>query len=248
MMVVPPPSIFAATPLIEAFYSSDLFGKLIFFALFLASIISWSVILYKLWFLQKAKKDSLKFYAHFAEARHAPLSITMDLSSHRIPNNPFLHLYALLKKHTVDLIKKNSSNKTYEPSALKSKEFLFASDVVMVENRLVSGILTQTQLLESNLFILSTIVSLAPFLGLLGTVWGIFMTFSQLHMSASANQAIMDGISMALATTVCGLLDAIPALIGYNYLKSSVRSFTTEMDCFCHELLTAIEMRYRKES
>jgi len=57
---------------------------------------------------------------------------------------------------------------------------------------------------------------------------------------------VLGGISLALATTVLGLIDAIPALIGYNYLKNSVRDFQTDMESFSNELLASVEMYYRK--
>jgi biopolymer transport protein TolQ len=89
---------------------------------------------------------------------------------------------------------------------------------------------------------------LAPFLGLLGTVWGILTTFSELQVqgSSSSHQMVLGGLSLALATTVFGLIDAIPALIGYNYLKNTIRDFQTEMEKFASELLASIEMQYRK--
>lgn len=230
----------ASNPLLDAYFSSDLFGKLIFIALLLTSIISWAVIVQKIFALQQAKRASLQFYRHFAQHKQTPLSLTVDVTAERLPNNPFLHLYALLKKQTLDLLHKNQSSENAKEG------YLLLPDISLMEAQLASGMAAQTQSLESNLYLLSTAVSLAPFLGLLGTVWGIFLTFSSLHMQASANQAIMDGISMALATTVCGLLAAIPALLGHNCLKNAVRSFTYEMDCFCHELMAAVEMKYRK--
>jgi biopolymer transport protein TolQ len=107
---------------------------------------------------------------------------------------------------------------------------------------------TQTKTLEKNLFLLSTVVSLAPFLGLLGTIWGILTTFSELqsHTAGGTHQMVLGGLSLALATTVLGLLDAIPALIGYNYLKNAIREFQTEMEGFANEILASIEMQYRK--
>jgi biopolymer transport protein TolQ len=57
---------------------------------------------------------------------------------------------------------------------------------------------------------------------------------------------VLGGLSLALATTVLGLLDAIPALIGYNYLKNTIRDFTTEMEGFSNEILAAVELQYRK--
>ncbi len=103
----------------------------------------------------------------------------------------------------------------------------------------------QTKFLEKNLFILATIVSLAPFLGLLGTVWGILTTFSQLQMQGGS-QVVLGGLSMALATTVLGLIDAIPALVGYSFLKNKIREFQTDMDGFATEMLATVELQYRK--
>jgi biopolymer transport protein TolQ len=105
----------------------------------------------------------------------------------------------------------------------------------------------QTKKLEKNLYVLSTIVSLAPFIGLLGTVWGILITFSsmQSHM-AGGSQGILEGLSLALTTTVLGLVDAIPALIGYNYLKNSARDFRVEMENFNTSLVSAVEMQYKR--
>ena len=107
---------------------------------------------------------------------------------------------------------------------------------------------TQIKNLEKNLFILSTVVTLAPFLGLLGTVWGILITFSELqsHTMGSANQLVLGGLSLALATTVLGLFIAIPALIGYNYLKHAISDYATEMENFSIELVASVEMQYRK--
>ncbi len=105
-----------------------------------------------------------------------------------------------------------------------------------------------SQKIEKNLFILSTIVSLAPFLGLLGTVWGILLTFAELQAGGSINASstIMGGLAMALGTTVVGLIVAIPALIGYNYLKSSSAGLYAEMENFSLQLVSSIELQYRQ--
>jgi biopolymer transport protein TolQ len=106
----------------------------------------------------------------------------------------------------------------------------------------------QTKFLEKSLYVLSTTVSLAPFLGLLGTVWGILTTFSELQNQGTGNthQMVLGGLSLALATTVLGLIDAIPALIGFNYLKNDVKDFQTEMESFSNELLASVELQYRQ--
>ena len=129
-----------------------------------------------------------------------------------------------------------------------SVSYMSAADIDFVQSHLMIAVANQTKFLEKNLFMLSTIVSLAPFLGLLGTVWGILTTFSAMQTEAagSAHSMVLGGISLALATTVLGLIDAIPALIGYNYLKNSVRDFQTDMEGFSNELLATVEIYYRK--
>jgi len=73
-----------------------------------------------------------------------------------------------------------------------------------------------------------------------------FWSFGAAAGTGGSSQMILGGLSLALATTVFGLVDAIPALIGYNYFKNYVRELTTEMDCFSNEILASVEMQYRK--
>ncbi len=93
--------------------------------------------------------------------------------------------------------------------------------------------------LEKGIFLLPTVASLSPFLGLLGTVWGILLTFYELRhgVVAQGNTAVMGGLATALGTTVVGLIVAIPALISYNYLRAQIRSLSLDMDNFSERLL-----------
>ena len=68
----------------------------------------------------------------------------------------------------------------------------------------------------------------------------------QTATGANTHQMVLSGLSLALATTVLGLIDAIPALMGYNYLKHSIKDFATDMEGFSNEILTAVELQYRK--
>lgn len=129
-----------------------------------------------------------------------------------------------------------------------SLSYLSTSDIDYIEAHLIANVATQTKNLEKNLFILSTIVGLGPLLGLLGTVWGILITFSEMqsHTMGASNQMVLGGLSLALTTTVLGLLTAIPALIAYNYLKNQISNYQTEMENFVNEILSTVEIQYRK--
>ncbi|MBA3957361.1 MAG: MotA/TolQ/ExbB proton channel family protein [Parachlamydiaceae bacterium] len=240
--------ILSTNPFIDAYFQSDLLGKLIFIGLLALSICSWIIILHKVWITYQAKKYSTEFYQAFQQQRATPLAIDCELHTNKQKPNPFLDLYSVLKKHTVDILNKNRRFGAVSSPELNTSSYLSPSDIEFVDTHLMSAVANQIQDLEKNLFILSTIVSLGPFLGLLGTVWGILSTFSEMQAQAggSTNQMILGGLSLALATTVLGLIDAIPALIGYNYLKNTINSFQTDMDGFSTEILAAVEMQYRK--
>src|SRR3954447_17148010 len=99
--------------------------------------------------------------------------------------------------------------------------------------------------LESQMILLATAVSGSPFLGLLGTVWGVMDTFTDVAVAGSPNLATMaPGVSGALITTVMSLCVAIPAMFGYNFLVTSIRGIIVEMDNFAAELVSEFEHKY----
>lgn len=185
-------------PLLEAFFTSDLFGKIIFLTLFILSILSWSLFLQKISYCRQIRKAALSF-------KPSQFSGTA--------NHPFAILLSVYRQG--------------EHEGLNS------------ERLLVSTRAEQRKVMEKGLFLLPTVVSLAPFLGLLGTVWGILLTFHELQHGAAVqgNATVMGGLAMALGTTVVGLLVAIPALVSYNYLRAQIRQFCVDMETFSEHLL-----------
>ena len=158
--------------------------------------------------------------------------------------NPFLSLYKVFKNQVIDLLKKNKELSAFAPT---KAVFLSSTDIEQLGSQVDMTIYLEKKKLEKYLFVLSTIFSLAPLLGLLGTVWGISATFNQLPNSGNAlsNEAVLSGLAMALGTTVLGILVAVPALIFYHYLKHRIEDYTDKMDQFSSELLQSIEMQYR---
>lgn len=238
-------------PFLDAYTHSDWLGKVIFLGLIALSICSWVILLHKIWLTYRVKKNSAHFYAVFQLQKSNPLGLECENATRQKRPNPFFDLYSVLKKQTVDILNKNRkfANANNNGTSTEGPSYLSPSDVDLVDTHLLSVIAVQIKQLEKNLFILSTTVSLGPFLGLLGTVWGILTTFSELQtqgVGGTTNQMVLGGLSLALATTVLGLLDAIPALIGYNYLKNEIGSYATEMEGFSTEILSAVELQYRK--
>lgn len=234
----------SSSPFLQAYQQSDLLGKGIYLAIVAASVICWTLMIYKTWMIKEAKKNSLEFRKRVDFRKGNLLTQEGEGEKKEKQPNPYFEIYTVLKKHTVELLRKNHH-------VLGQKEggaYLSPTDIDCIEANLASAIACQAKEMDKHLFILSTIVGLAPLMGLLGTVWGILISFSQLQSQvvATSNQMVLGGIALALTTTVLGLLTAIPALIAYNYLKSSIRDFETDMEGFTNDMLSSIEMRYRK--
>lgn len=230
---------------IRAFATADLFGKLIFLSLFALSFLCWFLLLHKVWLTKRVSEIAERFQKALVGQTNRLLSLDLSHLPHprrrEIPH-PMGQILTVVRQKTVEILKKNAS------VAEGSKPFLTRNDVELVESHALTTISSHIKRLESNLFLLTTIVSLAPFLGLLGTVWGMLITFTHLGSGGSplSNTAVLGGLSTALTTTVLGLVIAIPALISNNYLKNKVRTLSSDMRDFLYQLLGQIELQYRK--
>src|SRR5205085_6791389 len=117
-----------------------------------------------------------------------------------------------------------------------------------VKRSLGRSVAQESLKLESGLILLAIAVSGAPFLGLLGTVWGVMSTFGHVALQQSATlTAMAPGVAAALITTVAGLLVAIPSMFGYNWLVHNLRVLTVELDNFAQELVSKMEIEFLKD-
>ena len=236
-------------PFTSAYAQSDLPGKLIIWSLASLSILCWIILIYKIWQANKVKKASQRVLSLIDKNKDQLLHLDASSFSPFMQNyvpHPFPEIYFVLKDKTIEILNKKIF--FLEKTNRENEVYLTSSDIEILEQYVSATLSDQYKLLEKNLFVLSTIYTLAPFLGLLGTVWGILVTFSSLNSGASAasNAAILGGISTALSTTVMGLVIAIPALISYNYLKSNLKHFSSDMENFLYRLLSILELQYRK--
>ena len=118
---------------------------------------------------------------------------------------------------------------------------LDAQEMGRLRNRLEHATDMELLELEGRLGGLGTVVTVSPFLGLLGTVYGVMAAFCAMAQQGRPDIAAMaPGVSGALLTTVVGLLVAIPAVVGLNTLTNGVQRTTMEMDRFVEELLAEI--------
>ena len=230
---------------VVSYAQSDFFGKLIILSLVAISMICWIVLLHKIWMLRQVKKLSESFLTSIEGQKNALLSF--DVSSLESTFNPFGQIFQSIKGKTIDLLNKNRYFIS-QTTPGKANVYLTLADLELLESHVSAIISSQNKALEKNLFVLPTIAALAPFVGLLGTVWGILVSLSGIQTggAAGSNASILGGLSTALSTTVLGLMIAIPALVAYNYIKAHLKNYSTDMESFLTSLISHIELQYRK--
>jgi biopolymer transport protein ExbB/TolQ len=228
--------------LIFALEHATLPGKIVLLALFAGSVLAWTVMVTKFRVVRRARKMRDRFLALFRADRQ-PLHLFWERA--RFDGTPVFSVYkAGCRELCFQMLGSSEVDETFR-ARLESAPKISASQMRMVQTALERAVGESALRLESQMILLASAVSGAPFLGLLGTVWGVMDTFSDVAKAGSANLAAMaPGVSAALITTVTGLLVAIPAMFGYNALVTTIRGMIVELDNFAAELLSAFEHRY----
>jgi biopolymer transport protein TolQ len=231
-----------ADPLLFAFRESTLPGKLILLVLFVSSIFSWSVMVTKIRVIQYARRQTERFLEQFRADR---LPLRVYEAGDTFDGSPAFEIYhAGCQEMTFHLLGSTEVDETFH-SRLEIAEKVSPAQLRAVSAVMERAVGEEGLRLESQLILLSTAVAGAPFLGLLGTVWGVMDTFTGVAMAGRPNLAAMaPGVSGALITTVIALLVAIPAMFGYNYILTSIRSLIVQMENFAAELESEFEHKY----
>src|SRR5262249_34381035 len=114
-----------------------------------------------------------------------------------------------------------------------------------VDRALMRASMVEVNKLEQRISWLATTASIAPFIGLFGTVWGIMSAFLNISQTGTTNlQSVGPGIAEALIATAAGLAAAIPAVLFYNNLTQRVKVFASGMDDFAMEFLNIAERNF----
>jgi len=155
----------------------------------------------------------------------------------RAPLYRIYHLGVEEIRHRVALDK----NTTGERKGLAGRS------IQAIRASLDGGLVRETQRINSSIVLLTICISGGPFLGLLGTVVGVMITFAAVASAGEVNvSAIAPGIAAALLATVAGLAVAIPSLFGYNYILTRVKEATGDMHVFIDEFVTRMAEFYRE--
>jgi biopolymer transport protein ExbB len=126
---------------------------------------------------------------------------------------------------------------------------LSAEAIESIRASMDAGLVRENQRLSERMVLLTIAISGGPFLGLLGTVVGVMITFASIAAAGDVNvNAIAPGIAAALVATVAGLAVAIPALFGYNWLLTRIKNATAAMQVFADELVTRLAEAYSERA
>lgn len=223
--------------LLYVWEQATLEAKVIIVILILFSILAWTVMVFKGIQMRRAKKLNQFFTTEFKTQK-----TVLDMFDRRIQAEG-CPLFAVYQSGSVELdtrLKSNAGEARKKNVSLKAMEHV---------KRLMENTVAQESLkLESGLILLAIAVSGGPFLGLLGTVWGVMSTFGHIAQQGSADLKTMaPGVAAALITTVAGLIVAIPSMFGYNWLVHNLRVLTVELDNFAQEMVSKMETEYLNE-
>ena len=241
-LTAPAPILAEGGGLIYALEHSTLPGLIVLGCLFIASVLSWTVMVTKFRSLRRSRGKRMDFLDAFRADRQ-PLSLYQ--SGARFAGAPVFDVYqAGCRELSFQMLGSAEVDETFA-ARLETAPKISPAQMRMVQTAMERCVGESALKLESQMVLLSTAVSGAPFLGLLGTVWGVMDTFSGVATEGKANLAAMaPGVSAALITTVTGLLVAIPAMFGYNWIVTTLRGMIVELDNFAAELSSAIEHQY----
>ncbi len=209
---------------------SDVVGKTLLAILVLMSIVSWAIIVIKGLTLVARKGRSERFLDFFWNAKSLD-EVSEAVGAHDA-RDPFSHL-------TSHALQAQAHHAKY--GAAKLEEAGSSGEFV---TRTIKKVLDEeTTRLENGLAMLATVGATAPFVGLFGTVWGVYHALVAIGMSGAGTLDKVAGpVGEALIMTGLGLAVAIPAVMGYNWLTRSNRVILSKLDAFAYELHTFVSM------
>jgi biopolymer transport protein ExbB len=216
--------------------------------LLILAVLSWVVMVDKATFLNKQTKANGRFIRRFRE-------LTADLTTLDRGDGTGTPALGAIGDAEDKIIATSSLYRIYHIGAAEiGRRFarndgqptvLSAVSIAAIRAALDGGVVKEMQRLNRLMVVLTIAISGGPFLGLLGTVIGVMITFAAIAASGDVNvNAIAPGIAAALVATVAGLGVAIPALFGYNYLISRIKNLTDDIQVFVDEFVTKMAEFY----
>ena len=224
--------------LFKLILASSILSKAVLLILLFFSVFSWAIIFKKFVVIRKLRRDSETFIRMFRKSkRFSEISTACE----SLRNTPLVEVFLagyeeleaqLLPDGKTQVLAGASHSPTLKTINVIQRALSRASSVELTK-------------LERNMSWLATTASVAPFIGLFGTVLGIITAFTGLGLEGTATiRAVAPGIAESLIATAAGLFAAIPAVIAYNYFVHQVKEFGSAMDDFSLEFLNLMERTF----
>jgi biopolymer transport protein TolQ len=229
------------TGLIARIAQASPLSKSVLLALILLSAWSWAIFLFKWWTFRKAARHTSQFLEVF---RRSNKFSEVQAVCRSLGNSPLVGLfqsgYAELTAQLRQQVPADAGANPKTPAGRPTIKSLSSIDRALLRASAV-----EVNKLENHVMFLATTASMAPFVGLFGTVWGIMSSFDSIGQAGSTSLAVVGpGIADALVATAMGLAAAIPAVWFYNSLSRRVKIFASEMDDFSMEFLNIAERNF----
>jgi len=217
----------------ELIAHSSTFGAIVLSILAVMSIVSWAIMVSRWRLFRRVTHANTKFLNTFRR-RSRISDVYNDLVS--ISASPLSRIFEAGAREYEDIRTLRMTGSSRRAPELGDDEL----DVILLAMERAQG--EEYSNLSQTTTFLATTANTAPFLGLLGTIWGVMVAFMDIGLTGSASLAVVaPGIAEALIATIVGLAAAIPAVVGYNYAGSQLRKFDTVMAGFGTEFLTALK-------
>jgi len=209
----------ASVPALVA--QSGPFAKVVLVILLVMSVYSWAVIWNRIRLYSRVERADRTFLGAFRRlARNADFRLVCEQHPHSLLARVALVGQRALDQHSAD------------PGGSAALRYEIAQRAM---DRCASE---EAAMLERHVGFLATTGSVSPFIGLMGTVWGVMTAFLNIGAQGSASLVVVaPGIAEALIATVAGLAAAIPAVVGYNHLLGRLRDLTNATGQFANEFL-----------
>ncbi len=214
--------------------------KCIMLILLTISIVSWGIMLNKGRLVRRAVRESEIFLDSFWGSKR------LDAIYQRCQELKESPVGQVFRAGYIELAKlRKKSEGSVDGHGAHSTEDTQLGDLESIERSMKRAAAAELTALEATVPFLATAASTSPFIGLLGTVIGIINAFADIGQMGNANLAtVAPAIGGALVATAFGLFAAIPAVVGYNYFVTRIRTIETEMQNFSADFLNIIKRHF----
>ncbi len=232
------------TGLTEFIGSLGLVSKIILLLLFLFSVVSWAVILYKWHVFRTVDREDHRFLTVFAKSKDAD---ELRRQARRTIGSPSASVFLGVMERLEAGQGEDFGDQLSHLRAQESGNGPASLDRQYIERTVAYIVQNQIAQLEAYLPFLATTGNITPFIGLLGTVLGIIDSFREIGLQGTASiAAVAPGVAEALVATAAGLFTAIPAVIAYNYYLARIRRMAFRLETFSVDLLNSVHIQRKQ--